>query len=201
MRHRIGIPTASRADDILTPEKLQISKSRFRYRNQILAEWLVGHPLDWGDASGWAERGRKLEDEAIRWLEFQHDVEVQRVGFLLRDDGMFGGSPDGIIGNDGGVEIKVPAMHTHIGYMIDNATLAAAYRGQVQAYLNITGREWWKLVSYHPDLPPVVLHIEREDAYARALDAAINVFSGELLHGKDLLAQYKRRTLAEERVA
>lgn len=188
---RLGIPTASAADRILTPAKLRPSSQAGTYRNQLLAEWLLGHPIDWGGSSQFMERGTAMEPEARARYEFDHDVEARVVGFLGTDDGWFGGSPDSLVGDDGGLEIKCPAIHTHIGYMLDPAALMSEYRGQVQAYLYITRREWWDLMSYHPELPPVVERVYPDPEYLAAFDAVLKGFVADLEDCREKLAPHR----------
>jgi hypothetical protein len=191
MRVRLGIPTASRINDVLTPKTMKPAAAGAKYRNQLLAEWVLGYPVDWGDAGGWAERGRDMEAEARAWYEMERDTEVERVGFITRADGMFGGSPDGLLGTDGGIEIKCPAMHTHVGYLLDPQSLVDHYRGQVQSYLYLTGRAWWDLVAYNPDLPAVERRIEPELAYQQAMDAALHGFIADMEAAREVLAPYR----------
>src|SRR5690606_15606549 len=149
LQARLGIPTASQADRILTPSRLKPAAASRDYLYQLLAEWIVGHPIEWGQASPWADRGREMEAEARAAYEIVMGVDVQMVGLILTDDGLFGGSPDGLVGDDGGVEIKCPGIHTHIGYLLDPDSLVDRYRGQVRALLWLAGREWRDLWSCH----------------------------------------------------
>ena len=87
MMARLGIPTASRFDRLLTPKTRKPSASRDSYRAELVAEYLMGQPLDWG-TSAWMERGTELEDEARRWYEMDRGVDVEQVGLVLRDDGL-----------------------------------------------------------------------------------------------------------------
>ena len=116
---------------------------------------------------------------------------MRAVGFVLRDDGEVGGSPDRLVGEDGGLEIKNPAMHTHIGYLLDPPSLVADYAPQVQGYLYLTGRAWWDVLSYNPDLPPLVARVEPDAAFQAALDGALDTFLSELRDAKELLAEYR----------
>lgn len=181
MDARLGIPTASRFSDIITPKTLKPSSSSTEYRNQLLAEWLLGYAIDWSNGgSAWTDRGREMEAEARSFYEMQFDVDVARVGFVTRDDGRVGGSPDGLVGTDGGVEIKCPALHTHIGYLLDPQTLAAKYRAQVQGYLYLTDRQWWDVLSYTPALPHVRARVERDPKFVAAFEAALEVFLADM---------------------
>lgn len=191
LRARLGIPTASQVDRILTPAKLKLSSQAGGYRNQLLAEWLCGYPIDWGGSSQFMERGTDMEPEARAFYELQHDVEARTVGFVVRDDGLFGGSPDSLVGEDGGLEIKCPALHTHIGYLLDPEALVAEYRGQVQAYLYLTGRAWWDILAYNPELPSVVQRIERDEAYIAALDQVLGLFLADLARARAQLEPHR----------
>lgn len=188
---RLGIPTASRYGDIVTPKKLELSKSSTTYRNQLLAEWLVGYPIDWSGQGQWMDRGQELEPKARAFYEMLRDVEVRQVGFILRDDRETGCSPDGLVGEDGGLEIKCPAMHTHIDYLLDPEKLVDTYRTQVQGSLYVTGREWWDLMSFNPSLPEVIVRVEPDPAFAAALDAALETFLADLAEAKEKLAPHK----------
>jgi hypothetical protein len=193
---RIGRPTASCFDKILTPATLKPSKSADEYRNKILAEWVLGMALEWVPPNQWTTRGEELEPRARGWYAFEFGAAVKAVGFVLRDDEKVGGSPDALVGEDGGLEIKCPAIHTHIGYMLDPDSLVAEYKHQVQGNLYLTGRKWWDLVSYHPDLPAVVRTIHPDAAYHAALDAALAVFIEDLEQAKKILEPHRAEIAA-----
>ena len=63
-----------------------------------------------------------------------------------------GASPDGLIGEHGGLECKVPSAPWHLLYLA-GGVVPSKYRGQVQGSLWVTGRAWWDFMSYHPGLP------------------------------------------------
>jgi hypothetical protein len=193
---RLGMPTASGFDRIVSPKKLQPSSSAPAYRNQLLAEWLLGYPMDFG-GSQWTQRGTGMEAEARAYFELQNDVEVRRVGFCLRDDGKAGCSPDGLIGEDEGLELKCPGIHTHIGYLLSPESLLNEYHSQVQGGLYITGRERWHLLSYHPDLPAVHIVVEPDAKHIAALAAGLDVFIEHLDAAKERLAQYRAVRVTE----
>ncbi len=166
---RLGIPTASQAHKIITPKNLGPSSQAGPYAATLIAELEIGYPLD--DAySKYMERGNDQEMEAVSWYEFEHpEHRVDRVGFCTSDDGAYGCSPDGLVGTDGGLEIKIPGAANHMAYWLDRPFFYNKYRLQVQFALWLTGRAWWHLVSYNPDLQAVVIRVEPEPAVHEAL--------------------------------
>lgn len=191
-RARIGIPTASGYDQIITPKTLQPSKQSGTYRNKLLAEFFFNAPIQWGNGSGFMERGKGMEAEAVAWYEMQRDVDAKVVGFVMREDRKTGGSPDRLVGEDGILEIKCPALHTAIGYLLEPATLAAEYRAQVQGYLYLTGREWADIISYCPGLPAVVQRVERDQEYLDAFIPALDAFIADLDACKERLSAFRQ---------
>lgn len=177
---RIGIPTASAFPRIITPARMAYSGSAPGYIAELLGEWALGASVDGIQGLGFADRGTEMEDEARAWYEFDQDVEVERVGFVLRDDGLVGGSPDGRVGTDGGVEIKCPSLAVHCKYLTGADDLAATYGPQVQGYMYLTRAEWWDVVSYHPKLPKKVVRVERDRAFCGALHRHLARFWAEL---------------------
>lgn len=179
-RARLGIATSSKFDKIITPARLGYSAASERYRNELLAEWLTGYPLEDNGRTDFMQRGERLEPEARAKYGFLQDVEVEEVGAILRDDRKVGCSPDGLVGESGGLEIKAPAIHTHIGYMLDPESLVKAYHCQVQGSLWLTGREWWDLMSYHPTLDEVLVRVEPDPDFHAAFGEHIETFLADL---------------------
>ncbi len=181
---RLGIPTASCFDKILTASGA-LSGQSDKYMAKLLAEWFLGEPVDERE-SQFMERGTALEPQALAAYEFDRSVDVQRVGFCLRDDGAVGASPDGLVGDDGAVEVKTPAAQTHMLYMIGGIT--HEYRVQVQGQLWITGRKWCDLLAYNPVLPSVTVRFERDEEYIKTLAESVDKFIGKLEAAKDRLS-------------
>lgn len=174
---RRGLPTCSRFDMILTPARGEPSKSQETLINQLIAESILPPEEGFirGTISGDMEQGIKLEAEArCRYdLEFA-TAPVTEVGFLLAECGLYGGSPDALVGEDGGVEIKAPAAATHVGY-VRAGVVPAEYRCQVHGYLVVTGRAWWDFFSYFRDMPPVRVRVYR-DEFTTKLEAELLSF-------------------------
>ena len=183
---RLGIPTASRFSDILTPKTLKPSKSMAKYANELLAEWIIGEPADTGETP-WMERGKELEEAAVKWYEFEHDCDTEEIGFVLTDNGLMGCSPDRFVGTDGGVEIKCPSAKVHVGYLLGD--IAAEHRCQVQGCLWITGRDHWDVVSYNPVIPKAYVRVQRDEEFIANLIPAMETFQEMMIRGKERLME------------
>ena len=177
---RAGIPTASEFSKILTPGG-KPSASADGYMHGLLAERIMGKPR-FQVVSEWMERGSQLEADAAEFYRFQRDCEITRVGFVTNDEGTIGASPDRLVGEDGLLEIKVPAEHTHVYYLLSGsgASVDKEYKVQVMGQLWVTGRKWADVLSFHPDMPPALFRVERDEEYIERLAKAVSEFSARL---------------------
>lgn len=167
---RRGIPTCSRFDSILTPKTGKPAAAQETLINQLIAE-SIAPPADGfikpAYVSEEMEAGMKLEAEARCAYELEFaPAPVSEAGFVLHDSGLFGGSPDALVGDVGGCEIKCPLLSTHIGY-VRSGELPPEYRCQVHGYLLVTGREWWAFFSYARGAEPLHLIVKRDDFTAK----------------------------------
>lgn len=192
---RLGIPTASQFDRIVTAKTLKVSAQSVGYQYELLAEYFLQQPVS--DAgTGFMARGLEIEQEARTWYELARSVDVQPVGLCLTEDRRIGASPDGLVGSEGLVEIKCPSAAVHIGYLLNPDRLVEKYQHQVQGGLWVTGRQWIDLVSYHPSLPPVLVRVGFDLAYQQALGSALAEFVESLDQARRWLsAQYDLRPL------
>ena len=186
---RQGIPTASRASEIITAKTGVMSTSSFRYMNELIAEkYGLGDPPI--EPTEWMLRGTELEPEARRFFTFDTGMPVREVGFVTNDEGTAGASPDslvlfdenendrGVSGTDNfraGLEIKCPKPSTHIGYLLNTFDLPDVYKQQVHFSLAVTGLDLWYWMSYHPELDPVLLEVKRDD-YTAKVEKALHQF-------------------------
>lgn len=177
---RLGIPTASQFDRILTAKTRKLAAGSERYMHELLAEWLLGIPSA-GGSSGFMARGTDIEADAVRYYELQRGVTVERVGFVLRGDRLVGASPDGLVGDEGGLEIKCPSAVVHVANLLD---MTDDHFAQAQGGMYVTGRKWWDLLSYNPELPSVIVRIQRDEEYIAALHAAMEAFLANLTRAR-----------------
>ena len=159
---RRGVPTASCFDRILTPVQLKRSAQREDYLNQLVAE-SYGVAEDWNGTEH-TERGTELEPEAADLFSILHDCDVQRVGFVWRDERqLVGCSPDILVGDVGGCEIKCPTAKVQLKYF-RGGKVPTEYLAQVYGNLWITQRKWWSFFSYHPSFAsPFEVRIHADD--------------------------------------
>lgn len=172
---RAGIATASKFGDIITAKTLVLSKSADDYENSLVAERLIGEPIEDFMGNMWTERGKELEGDAFDLYNLlTKGTQVRHVGFMTNDQKTFGASPDALAGDEGGVELKCPKAKTHISYLLSPTGAYDDYKPQVQGNLLVSGYKWWDVMSYHPKLPPSIYRAYPDLEYQSKLLAALN---------------------------
>lgn len=143
---RMGKLTASQAQCIATG-----GRGLETYCYSILAEKYSSNTEHYTNAD--LERGRELEDIARSNYEILYSP-VTTVGFCEQDE-FVGCSPDGLVGDDGGIEVKCP---NNVGYfkVLVNGEKAidSKYRWQCKMCMLVTGRKWWDLVYFNQNFSP-----------------------------------------------
>jgi len=185
LQERVGIATASRFADILATIKSGEAADRRNYRAQLVVERLTGKPAENGFTTQAMRDGTEREPIAKMLYEVRTGHFVEEVGLLRHQIIECGASPDGLIGEDGGLEIKCPLAATHLKYMrLSSAEAPPEYVAQIQGSLLVTGREWWDFCSYNPSFPPnlqlIVRRIKRDNAYIDRLASEIDKFMNEV---------------------
>ena len=173
MAARAGAFTASRASDLMARTKSGPSASRGNLLALLAVERLTGQCVEtYRNAA--MDRGIELEAEARDMYAFERGVAVAEVGFVVCESIICCGcSPDGLIGDDGLLEIKCPAsMAKHLDALRTGAH-AKEYRWQLQHQLMVTGREWVDAASYDPRFPDglqlAVTRVTRDEAAIKEL--------------------------------
>lgn len=152
IKARLGKLTASRIADAVARTKSGWGASRANLRAALIVERLTGQPQDTftNAAMQW---GTETEPQARSAYEFFHDVVVEQTGFLEHATiEMAGASPDGLVGNDGLIEIKCPNTATHIETLLSEV-IPDKYIVQMQFQMAVTGRQWCDFCSFDPRLP------------------------------------------------
>jgi len=177
MALRAGLPTASKFSEIVTG-KGEPSKSRQKYMYQLAGERVAGEKESSFQSSA-MQTGIAREAEARQLFEMINDVSVEEVGLCLEDDGRWGCSPDGLIGEDGGIEIKSPSLAVHVEYLLSNK-IPSVYYQQVQGSMFVTGRKYWWFMSYYPGMKPLMIKAKPDEKFHAALEVELTKFVVEL---------------------
>lgn len=172
---RCGIVTASTVGRLLTPTlKVASNETARGIVANLAAERITGTSSDTGYVSDDMERGILHEPIARERYAGVNGVEVEEVGLLVleRDGWQLGASPDGLVGTDGGVEIKCPRPKAHVLTIVLDE-VPSQYVAQVQASLFVSGRAWWDYVSFCAGLPLYTRRVHPDPAWFAAIEAAV----------------------------
>lgn len=192
---RLGKVTASRVADVVAKTKTGWGASRANYAAELIAERLTGTVAD-GFTSSAMQWGTDHEPAARAAYQFEMNMRVVQIGFVVHPTIVdSGASPDGLVGDDGLVEIKCPNTATHIDTLIKKA-IPSKYITQMQWQLACTGRHWCDFVSYDPRLPDAmqtfIQRVPRDDTAIRELETEIVTFLKDEVDAKvgELLRLY-----------
>jgi len=180
---RLGKVTASRVSDVVAKTKSGYSASRDNYMAQLVCERLTNKPTE-SFSNAAMDWGTQTEPLARAAYEIHANYFVNEVGFIDHPRILWSGaSPDGLVGDDGLIEIKCPNTSTHIDTLLSQ-TVPKKYNDQMQWQMACTGKEWCDFVSYDPRLPEhlrlFVKRIDRDAQYINLLEHEIIVFNGEI---------------------
>ena len=168
---RAGMPTTSNFSNLITSIGA-LSKSIDKYSVTLAADLYAKKDLSEFKGNHYTDRGTELEPHARRFYQLQRDVDVEEVGFVTDDEETWGCSPDGLVGEDGMLEIKCMIPTNHVPAIIDWRTKQKApskYIQQIQGQMLICNREWCDLLLYHPDLPSYIIRIYPDHTVIKGL--------------------------------
>jgi predicted phage-related endonuclease len=175
---RVGLPTASMFDKIVTT-KGEPSKQAIKYLFQLAAERITGKKEE-SYQNGAMQRGIEMESEARSMYELITGNVVEQVGVCYPDKKkLYGCSPDGLVGDDGIIEIKCPSSAVHVGYLLEGV-LPIDYFQQIHGQLLVTGRKWADFFSFYPGLRPLLVRVEPDKKFIDALKKELISFNKEL---------------------
>jgi YqaJ-like viral recombinase domain len=175
---RVGRPTASNFHKIITPKGAP-SAQAIKYIYRLVAERLLNETLD--DELGyvkWIGHGKENEPNACATFEFLNERKLSPGGFVTTNDGRLGASPDRMIGTEESVEVKCPAPHTQIQYLLDGP--GEDYRPQVQGQLLVGEFKAVHFWSWHSQMPPLHRVTLRDRGYQPLLASALDTFCDNL---------------------
>ena len=180
---RVGKVTASRMADLTARTKTGYGAGRANYMAELVVERLTGcsTPSFTNDAMRW---GTDNEPLARASYAAAHGCVVVETSFVDHPEiAMSGASPDGLIGDDGLVEIKCPQSATHLDTLLTGA-VPDKYVKQMQWQMACLGRDWCDFASFDPRMPPsmrlFVTRIERDVSLILDLESEVTAFLAEL---------------------
>ena len=191
---RIGKATASRISDIVAKTKSGYSTSRANYMAQLVVERMTNQVAE-SYTNAAMEWGIENEGFARAAYESKTGVLVDEVGAIDHPTiAMSAASPDGLVGDDGCLEIKCPNTATHIDTVL-GGEIAKKYYDQMQWQMVCTGRSWCDFVSFDPRMPEglqlFVKRIPRDDKYLAELEGEVIQFLKEVDDKVNKLNQLK----------
>ena len=180
---RCGKVTASRVADVIATTKSGYSASRANYEAQLICEILTGKSAE-SYSNAAMQWGTETEPLARAQYELKTGNMVNQVGFVVHPIiKQAGASPDGLIGEDGCIEIKCPNTSTHLDTLLSQK-VPSKYITQMTWQMVCTGRKWCDFLSYDPRLPEnLQLYIERielDEDYAKKLQNEVVMFLVEV---------------------
>jgi putative phage-type endonuclease len=199
---RAGRITASRVAEVLAyAKKGGETQKRADYRIELVSERLSGLATEKYVTFAMKE-GTRLEPQARTEYELATDVLCDQVGFAIHPAMDFSGaSPDGLVGKDGGVEIKCPTRTTHIEYLMAGI-VPPEYEPQMVWNMVCCERMWWDFVSYCPDFPEPLnmftIRLHRDEARIDVIDAEVRKFNAEV---ETTIQQLQEEIHARDRAA
>lgn len=178
---RIGFVTASCTDAVMAKGQ---GKSRETYLTKTVCEMLTGKPIK-GYKSAYMQNGNDLEDTGRQLYEAIQETVVEQVGFYYLPDEKIGASTDGLVGEDGMIEIKNVLPSEQIR-LIRLGTISGKYMKQMQTNLYVHDRQWCDYVSVSlgddnegelPDKFKVkIIRVERDEAMINEIRSSVVEF-------------------------
>jgi predicted phage-related endonuclease len=170
---RMGIPTASAFKDMMAGGQ---GKTRRTYMLKLAGEVITGEPQE-HFSTPHTERGHEMEPAARELYELQTGYEVKECGFIRHNE--CGYSPDGLIDDQGLIEIKTKLPHLQIDLLL-KGKVPTEHLKQIQGGIMVSGREWCDFISYWPGLPLFVKRVNRDEKIIEEIKQAVDKFNSEL---------------------
>lgn len=182
---RVGRVTASRISDVMAQGRGGApSATRRNYMTEIVLERLTGRSAERNFKSAAMDQGTEREEQARAVYTLTTGRHAEACGIFDHPRiAMAAASPDGIIGEDGGLEIKCPIPATHLE-TLTGGCIDGGYMKQMQWGMACTGRAWWDFVSFNPDFPEEmqihITRVPRDPMMIVQIETAVSTFLGEV---------------------
>jgi hypothetical protein len=148
------------------------------YLHRKLAEKWRGGPLETFIGSRQTDQGQLHEEKARNYFAALLEKDIETIGGIESDDGKLWCSPDGIIGETMGLEIKCPNADTQVGWLLGGPQVPEEHVLQVQFALHVTHWPTWRFLSWVKDLPHLAVTVEPDEAIATTIESAVAEFQG-----------------------
>lgn len=185
LQARVGLVTASRMSDVMATPKRGTTELACKrdYRMELLCERLTGRAAE-HYVSREMDFGSEQEPFARAAYEVVQDVLVDEVGLVLHPIMDFSAaSPDGLVGDDGAIEIKAPKTATHLNWRLADV-VPEEHIDQCMWVMACCGRQWIDFVSFDPRLPQglrfFVKRLERDEKRIAEMEYAVMEFNAEV---------------------
>jgi hypothetical protein len=191
---RCGILTASQIGKLITPTmKVADNETSRGLTATIVAERITGH-VEYVHPSADMQRGTLDEPYARDLYAAQHGP-VEEIGFAVETFAghKLGASPDGLIGSDGGIEIKSRSPKAQLRTILSDE-IPAENMAQIQACMLVTGRIWWEYVSYAGGWPLYVKRVHADPDWQTVILAALETFEA---NAAEMIATYTTVTVGK----
>lgn len=194
LKARLGLLTASTIGELITPKTKTVAdndKSR-GLTALLVAERITG----WSDPTFYSAdmaRGHDIEPIARNLYAEQTNAPVTELGFMVRtfDNGYrLGYSPDGLVGDEGLIEIKGPRMKTHLQTILAGK-VPLHHMAQIQCGLLVADRQFCDFISFYAGMPPFIQRVERDEAWCTAVTEALVAFETK---AAEMQADYETKT-------
>lgn len=181
LQERVGYITASRVSDMLAGGK---GVGRDKYKAELIAERLTSKSSKSDFKNSHMERGNLLESSARDAFNLIYDGDVVEVGFIKHPTiKWLGASPDGLVGEEGLIEIKSTIAHVHLDYLLEKK-VPRNYLLQMQLQMAVTGRKYCDFVSYCEDYPPrlrmAIIRVDRDNKVIGQIEEEAIKFNEEI---------------------
>jgi hypothetical protein len=163
-RMRAGVITASRVHDIIKKGRAKGSYSAARqtYMNELIAQVCTGLLPDQLTAKQVAW-GHENEPKALALYDPFEDKQINQIAFVYGLDMRCGVSPDALVNDNGGLEIKCPWTTSQYIDQLLGGEPKPEYLTQMQYSMWLTGREYWDFANYDPRMKKSNIHVVKHE--------------------------------------
>ena len=175
---RLGIVTCSEIECLMVNGKGEggFGEGALSYMNQLIGERITGQEAgSWG-GNWYSDNGHTCEPIAIDLYcaRTEADPAVISHPAIIMNHGC-GYSPDGVVGDDGLLEVKTKIPKKLVDVILSGA-VPKEHVAQIQGGLWVSGREWCDFIAYWPGMPLVPIRMQRDESYIAKMAVRVAQF-------------------------